>query len=160
MTSLLGLSPVFPGYFLTFKEIGCSDIVTFLVKPSVLCIMDIVMLGSFLSSAGIRELVTLNECGRIACAHIPCVKARKESHSGQIWRLFGTDTSCSVPPSPSLLSFHSDSQALTPVCRDHFGLVVHGSCRTAGSSFSLVSISKDMCCHFWLFKEPSWTSQA
>lgn len=127
---------MFPGYFLTFKEIGCSDIVTFLVKSSVVCIMDIITLGSFLSSAGTRGLVALNECGRIACAHIPCVKAEKSSHSGQTWRLFGTDPSCSVPPSPSLLSFHSDSQALTPVCRDHFGLEVCGSCRTAGSSLS------------------------
>lgn len=83
VTSLLGLSPVFPGYFLTWREIGFSDIVAFLVKSSVLCIMDIIMLGSFLSSAGIRELVTLNECGRTACAHIPCVKAEKSSHSGK-----------------------------------------------------------------------------
>lgn len=74
---------MFPGYFLTLKEIGFSDIVTFLVKSSVLCIMDIIMLGSFMSSAGIMGLVTLNECGKIACAHIPCVKAEKSSHSGQ-----------------------------------------------------------------------------
>lgn len=152
MTSLLGLSPVFPGYFLTLKEIGFSDNVTFLVKSSVLCIMDIIMLGSSLSSAGIRELVTLNECGRVACAHVPCVKAEMSSHSGQTWRLFEADISCSVPPSLSLLSFHSDPQALTPVCRDHSGLVVRGSCRTAGSSFGLVSITQDRCCHFLAFQ--------
>lgn len=74
---------MFPGYFLTLKEIEFSDNVTFLVKSSVLCIMDIIMLGSSLSSAGIRELVTQNECGRVAFAHIPCVKAEKSSHSGQ-----------------------------------------------------------------------------
>lgn len=58
---------MFPGYFLTLKAIGFSDTVTFLVQSSVLCIMDITMLGSSLSSAGTRELVTLNECGRVAC---------------------------------------------------------------------------------------------
>lgn len=37
MTSLLGLTPVFPGYFLSLKEIRFSHTAMFLVKSSVLC---------------------------------------------------------------------------------------------------------------------------
>lgn len=145
MASLWGLAPGLPGYFLSWKEMRFSDTAMFPSKPSVHVAVDIIMLGPRFSPAVTGVVVTLSECIRIPCAHVPCAEGEISSQSGQWGQLFSTNTSCLLAPFPPCficaLSSHPVADSQVPFCRELVGL------EADDLLLILLWFSSPVCCH-------------
>lgn len=126
------------------KRWGSQILPCFLQNPLHVAV-DIIMLGPRFSPAVAGVVVTLSECIRIPCAHVPCAKGEISSQSGQWWQLFSTNTSCLLAPFPPCficaLSSHPVADSQVPFCRELVGL------EADDLLLILLWFSSPVCCH-------------